>query len=139
LVSPKTAKEYTINHNGADEAEVMYAMDMQAGNLPSDEILITLKDGLYINNLWYLNFSDRQNGCLTGMTRFYCFMVKDGKPYAPFSVMRFDDSIYRILGEHLSHVTKERELIIDASTYDERAVTSALVPGIMAENVRFTL
>lgn len=139
LISPKTAKEYQLDHNGADDNEAMCAIDMKAGSLADEDILSTLGDGLFINNLWYLNFSDRQNGCLTGMTRFFCYVVKGGKPIAPFSVMRFDDSIYRIFGENLCHITKNRELIIDNSTYDERSTSCAILPGVIAENVRFTL
>lgn len=139
LISPKTAKEYNLEHNGADEAETMCSLDMMGGDLVDKDILSTLGDGLYINNLWYLNFSDKQHGCLTGMTRFFCYAVKNGRPQAPFSVMRFDDSIYRMFGENLVALTKERELIIDTSTYDERSTNCARLPGIIAENVRFTL
>ncbi len=139
LISPKTAREYNLDHNGADESETMSSIDMQGGQLEDEDILGTLGDGLYINNLWYLNFSDRRNGCLTGMTRFFSFVVKNGKPVAPFSVMRFDESIYRLFGDQLQHITKNRELLIDSGTYDERSTTCALLPGIIAENVRFTL
>lgn len=138
LISPKTAQEYGLAHNGADENESLCSMDLAAGTLEEKDILKTLGDGLYINNLWYLNFSDRQNGCLTGMTRFLCFVVKNGQPLAPFSVMRFDDSIYRIFGSKLL-LTKSRDMIIDNSTYDERSTSCAILPGIIAENVRFTL
>jgi predicted Zn-dependent protease len=138
LISPKTAKEYNLSHNGADDSESMCALDLAGGTLEDSNILSELYDGLYINNLWYLNFSDRQNGCLTGMTRFFCFVVKNGKPLAPFSVMRFDDSIYRIFNENIV-LTKNREMMIDNSTYDERSTSCAILPGIIAENVRFTL
>ncbi|HXW52623.1 MAG TPA: metallopeptidase TldD-related protein, partial [Myxococcota bacterium] len=139
LISPKTAKEYGLDHNGADVDETMCSMDMRPGDLSERDVLKTLGDGLYINNLWYLNFSDRQNGCLTGMTRFLCVVVKNGKPLAPFSVMRFDDSIYRLFGENLLHITSDRQMIIDTNTYDERATSCAILPGFIAENVRFTL
>lgn len=139
LISPKTAKEYQLDHNGADEAEALCSMDMKGGELHDADILATLGDGLYVNNLWYLNFSDRQNGCLTGMTRFFSYVVQNGKGIAPFSVMRFDESIYRIFGDNLKHITKNRELLIDPGTYDERSTTCAILPGIIAENVRFTL
>jgi predicted Zn-dependent protease len=139
LISPKTAKEYRLDHNGADDEEQVGAIEMSAGELKDSEILSTLGDGLYINNLWYLNFSDRQNGRLTGMTRFLCFVVKNGRPAAPFSVMRFDDSIYRIFGENLDAITSAREMIIDNSTYEEMSTASAHVPGIIVNNVRFTL
>ncbi len=139
LISPKTAKEYGIDHNGADANEALVSMDLKGGALAQNDIMKTLGDGLYINNLWYLNFSDRQNGCMTGMTRFFCFKVKNGQPLAPFSVMRFDDSIYRIFGENLRFLTKERELIIENSTYEERATVCARLPGMIVDDVRFTL
>lgn len=139
LISPKTAKEYHLTHNGADEDEHMMAMDMLGGTLKEADILSTLGDGLYINNLWYLNFSDKQNGCLTGMTRFLCFVVKNGQPLAPFSVMRFDESIYHIFGDNLKAITQNREMIIDNGTYEERSTASAHLPGIIVDKVRFTL
>lgn len=139
LISPKTAKEYHLEHNGADDEEQIGAMEMTAGTLKESEILSTLGDGLIINNLWYLNFSDRQNGCLTGMTRFLCYVVKNGQPVAPFSVMRFDDSIYRIFGENLAAITSAREMIIDNGTYEERSTASAHLPGIIVDRVKFTL
>lgn len=139
LISPKTAKEYGLSHNGADANETMVSMDLAAGTLAHPDILSTLDTGLFINNLWYLNFSDRQNGCMTGMTRFLCYTVKDGQPKFPFSVMRFDDSIYRFFGENLVTLTNFRELLIDNSTYDERATNCAMLPGIIADDVRFTL
>lgn len=139
LISPKTAKEYCLDHNGSDDDEGAHAMDIAAGTLKQEDILTTLNDGLYINNLWYLNFSDRQNGCLTGMTRFLCYAVKGGKPLAPFSVMRFDDSLFNIFGKNLIALTSDRELLVDTSTYDQRSIDCAYTPGVMAENVRFTL
>lgn len=138
-ISPKTAKEYDLNHNGASSSESLVSMDMAAGDLAKNDILNTLNNGLYINNLWYLNYSDKINGYITGMTRFLCYTVKDGKPQKSFGVMRFDESIYNIFGQNLLHLTKEREFILDNSTYDERATSSALLPGILVKDVRFTL
>ncbi len=55
------------------------------------------------------------------MTRFATFRVVGGRIAAPVSPMRFDDSIYRMLGENLVELTAERELLLDASTYGERS------------------
>lgn len=139
LISPKTAKEYAINHNAANEEETATSLELCPGDIQSDTILKTLDDGLFINNLWYLNFSDRQNGKITGMTRFLCYEVKNGHPTNAFNVMRFDDSIFRMFGDNLLGLTKERELIIDNDTYEERSTNCAILPGIIAEDVRFTL
>ena len=73
------------------------------------------------------------------MTRFFCYVVENGIPTHAFGVMRFDDSIYRIFGDKLLSITKDRELIIDTSTYEERSTVCATLPGILAQDVSFTL
>ena len=92
-----------------------------------------------MSNLWYLNVSDRAAGRITGMTRFATFWVEDGRIAGPVEPLRFDDSIYRVLGERLAALTRERELLLDASTYDARSTASARLPGALVEGMRFTL
>jgi predicted Zn-dependent protease len=110
---------------------------MEAGTLPSADILKVLDTGLYIGNLWYLNYSDITTARLTGMTRFASFWVENGEIVAPVSTMRFDDSVFNFLGAHLEAVTASRELCASGSTYGERHTDSALLPGVLTS--RFTL
>ena len=70
LVSPRSAKEYDVPTNGASNAEAPESVDMAAGDIGRDDILQRLDTGVYINNLWYLNYSDRSACRITGMTRF---------------------------------------------------------------------
>ncbi|MGH8714776.1 MAG: metallopeptidase TldD-related protein [Casimicrobiaceae bacterium] len=105
LVNPRTAKEFALSTNGANAAEMPEALDMAAGPLPADDALAALDTGLYIGNLWYLNFSDRPACRITGMTRFASFWVEHGKIVAPVNVMRFDDSVFRLLGDQLVGLT----------------------------------
>ncbi|MEE9256640.1 MAG: hypothetical protein V3V56_05680 [bacterium] len=53
--------------------------------------------------------------------------------------MRFDETIYRVLGENLIGLTKERELIPDAGTYGARSVRSARMPGALVDDFALTL
>jgi hypothetical protein len=55
------------------------------------------------------------------------------------SPLRFDDSIFRMLGENLVDLTAERELLLDPSTYGERSTSSARLPGALLRGLRFTL
>lgn len=137
LVSARSAKEYGSTINA--ESEYPGALDLAAGSLPADSILHELGTGLYINNLWYLNFSDRNACQLTGMTRFACFWVENGEIQAPVEVMRFDDSVYNLLGARLLGLTKERELILDSSTYGQRSSSSIELPGMLVSALRLTL
>jgi predicted Zn-dependent protease len=98
-----------------------------------------LDTGVYINNLWYLNYSDRSACRITGMTRFATFWVEGGMVQAPLSVMRFDESIYRMFGDYLLGLTAERDFILDPSTYNERSTGSSHLPGALVEGLNFTL
>ena len=139
LTSPRSSLEYSVVHNAASPSEYPSSIDMRAGSISDDKILETIDNGIYISNLWYLNFSDRNNGRMTGLTRFGCFLVENGKLTAPINTMRFDDSVYSILGDNLIGLTKSRELLIDSGTYEERSTSSARLPGAIVNNFKMTL
>ncbi|MEW5879180.1 MAG: metallopeptidase TldD-related protein [Pseudomonadota bacterium] len=139
LVSPRTAKEYGIATNGAGEDEAMQSMAMDGGLLPEAHALSALDTGLAIGNLHYLNFSDRPGGRVTGLTRFATFWVEKGQIVAPVNVMRFDDTLYRMLGSHLEALTREPQWTMDTRTYGARSVQTSRVPGALLTRMAFTL
>jgi predicted Zn-dependent protease len=139
LVSPRSAKEYDVPTNGASNAEAPESVEMAAGDVARDDVLRRLDTGVYINNLWYLNYSDRSACRMTGMTRFATFWVEGGSIQAPLSVMRFDETIYRMFGDHLLGLTADRDFILDSSTYHERSTGSSRLPGALVEDFTFTL
>jgi predicted Zn-dependent protease len=136
MISPRTAKEYGIATNGS---ETMDSLDVAAGELPSSQVLAELDTGIFVSNLWYLNFSDRAYCRITGMTRFATFWVENGEIKAPLNVMRFDDSLFRVLGENLLGLTRERELLIGNESYGERGTSSARLPGALVKDFTFVL
>ncbi len=139
LVSPRSAKEYGLETNAASARESPESLDMAAGGLEPSAALAALDTGLRIDNLWYLNFSDRPAARITGMTRFATFWVEGGRIVAPVGPMRFDDTIYRMLGDNLVDLTRSRELLLDPSTYGERSTASARLPGALLRSLKFTL
>jgi len=76
---------------------------------------------------------------MTGMTRFATFWVEGGKVVAPVNVLRFDDTVYRMLGTNLESLTAETELIMESGTYHERALASMRLPGALVSEIAFTL
>ena len=139
LVNSRSAAEYGLTANGAGSGEAPSALNMAAGSLAQEDILKQLGTGLYISNLWYLNYSDLPAARLTGMTRFATFWVENGEIQASVSTMRFDDSAYSLLGSQLEALTRERELILSASTYSQRQTASALLPGALVSRLTLTL
>ncbi len=139
LVSPRTAREFGVAHNGAAPSETPESLEMEPGELPSDEALARLGEGLWVGNLWYLNFSDRPACRVTGMTRFGTFWVEGGEVVAPLDVMRFDDSLLRVFGDHLEGLSREREFIPNSDTWRERSVESVRLPGALVSSLCLTL
>jgi len=139
LVSTRTAKEYGVESNFASEGEELRAPSMQTGDLDESDILAELGTGVYLSNLHYLNWSDRIGGRITGMTRYACFWVEDGKIVAPIENMRFDDSIYNFLGENLEAVTSKAQVNPDVGTYEGRELSAVICPGVLLKSFALTL
>lgn len=139
LVSPRTAQEYGIDSNGADDDESMQAMELAAGSLPPGDAMRALDTGVYVGNFHYLNWSDRSACRITGMTRFATYWVEKGAIVAPLAVMRFDDSLYRMLGAELEALSAEPDWILNSGTYGSRSVETSRVPGALLKELRLTL
>ena len=149
-MSPRTAREFGLAANGANGYEVPESLSMAPGTLAAKDALAALGTGLFVGNLHYLNYSDRPAARITGMTRFATFWVEDGKIVAPVDVLRFDDTLFRMLGANLEALTAETELLLASDTLPRtparvdaaprraalRADVHALAPAIGAAGPR---
>ena len=139
LISSRTAKEYGLNSNYASDGESLRSPVLATGELKQDEVIKNLDTGIYLSNLHYLNWSDRIGGRITGMTRYACFWVENGKVVAPIENMRFDDSIYNFFGNNLEAVTDKSQLIPTVQTYGGREFGGVSCPGILLKSFELTL
>ena len=139
LVSPRTAREFDLATNGANASELPEALSMSGGALDERDALAALDTGLFIGNLWYLNYSDRTACRMTGMTRFGTFWVEHGRIVAPVNVLRFDDSLYRMLGSNLEALSSTPELLLSSESYGSRQLSSVRLPGALIGEMAFTL
>ena len=137
LANSRSAKEYDVPSNCS--VEHPQSLEIKGGSLHQNDILESLDTGVFVSNLWYCNYSDRNHCRITGMTRFACLWVENGVPVAPLNVMRFDESIYHIFGDKLLGLTEEREHIFETSTYQQRSEDSTLLPGALIADFTFTL
>ena len=139
LVSRRSAKEYGKPSNAASTGESMRAPTLAPGTLSETQVLSQLDTGLYLSNLHYLNWSNLVAGSITGMTRYACFWVEDGEIVAPIENLRFDDNLYRFLGEGLIELTTEQKFIPAVDTYNRRSLGGIWTPGMLIEQFRYTL
>ena len=139
LASPRTAREYGLPSNAAASHESPESLRVAPGTLTDSDALARLGSGMSVANLWYLNFSDRPAGRITGMTRFACLWVEDGEPVAPIEAMRFDDSVYRMLGDTLEALGDTAQVMPATDTYSSRATGGIEAPSALLGAVRFAL
>lgn len=139
LVNSRTAKEYNKVANGANGSESLRSPEVCPGTLATADILKALDTGLYLSNLHYLNWSDRPIGRITGMTRYACFWVENGEIVAPIENLRFDESLYRCLGDNLLSLTDVQEFIPEVGSYDYRSLGGMWLPGVLVDDFTYTL
>lgn len=137
LVSPRSAQEYNCETNGATDSELPENVDMAGGTLARADIPKALGTGVWISNLWYLNFSNKRAGRMTGTTRYATLWVENGKVKGPVERARLDESIYQLLGEQLEDLTPA-ETVSSSETYGQRSVRSLNLPGALLKNLNIT-
>ena len=138
LVGPRSSAEYGVPANSSD-AEFPFSLHLAGGRLAMKDAVAALGNGILIGNLWYLNFSDRNAGRVTGMTRFASFLVEDGKVVAPIGVMRFDDSLFDLFGDRLEALTDDAEFLPGSETWGSRVLSSTACPGLLVNGIELTL
>jgi predicted Zn-dependent protease len=139
LVSSRTAKEYGLSGNAADEGEAPRALDVACGTLAEPDILKAIGTGLYLSNVHYLNWSDPVSARVTGMTRYACFWVENGEIVGPINDLRWDESLYDALGSKLLALTDWADIDPACDTYYTRALGGSRVPGALVDGWTFTL
>ncbi len=138
LISSRTAKEYGIASNHACPSETLRVPVVAAGSLKEADILKELGTGLYLSNLHYLNWSDQPGGRITGMTRYACFWVENGKLVAPMETMRFDDTLFHLFGSSLLGLTETQSFIPEVGSYEMRDLGGMWCPGMLLGGMTFT-
>ena len=139
LTSPRTANEYKVESNMAADWEGLRSPVIATGTLARDQILKELGTGLYLSDLHYLNWSDRETARLTGMTRYACFWVENGEIKSPIQDLRFDESYYNLFGDSLVDLTNFAEISPSTGSYFQRDVGGTKTPGILVSDFKFTL
>ncbi len=74
---------------------------MQGGDKSMEEMIGSIKHGLYISSLHYMNFINVKETSLTGLTRDGTFLIENGKISKVVNNLRFTERIERILNNVL--------------------------------------
>ncbi len=139
LTSTRTANEFKVESNNASDWESLRSPVISTGNLSREEIYKEIGTGLYLSDLHYLNWSDRETARVTGMTRYACFWIENGEIASPIQDLRFDESFYHLFGTGLVDLTNFADISPATGSYFQRDVGGTKAPGILVNDFKFTL
>ncbi len=99
LHNTSTARKHETRTTG--NAGVIYPEPwneiVKAGDLSLEEMIESVKKGIYITNVWYTRFQNYMTGEFSTIARDGAFLIEDGEISYPVEGIRISDSMPRIL------------------------------------------
>jgi predicted Zn-dependent protease len=103
---------------------------LQPGDASSEEIIRSIKRGIYITRFHYTNVVEPMSTTITGMTRDGTFLIEDGNISHPVKNLRFTQNILEALGK-ASLISKTTKAV-------EGLVGVTVVPSLKIDTFRFS-
>ena len=125
LIAPNTEGPIPIN------------LFMKGGESSLEEMIRSVRKGIYVTRFHYTNVVEPMKAVLTGMTRDGTFLIEEGEVKGPIKNLRFTESILRALSR-VSAISKERRICSEGTVYSRRFVTGTVAPAIKVDGFNFS-
>jgi len=109
---------------------------VEEGKLKEAELLESVKEGLYVNNITYLRFQDYRRGDFSAVIRDGVFRIEKGELTKPVRGLRLSDNLLHIL-RNITALSKEPEQIFH--WWMEWGTPSIKTPMVLSSDVGFTV
>jgi predicted Zn-dependent protease len=125
LIAPNTEGPIPIN------------LLMQEGNSSLEEMIRSVRRGIYVTRFHYINVVEPMEAVLTGMTRDGTFLIEEGEIKGPIKNLRFTESVLKALSR-VSAISKDRRVCSEGTVYSRRFVTGVVAPAIKVDGFNFS-
>ncbi len=125
LIAPNTEGPVPIN------------LFMKEGDSSLEEMVRSVRKGIYVTRFHYTNVVEPMKAVITGMTRDGTFLIEEGEIKRPAKNLRFTESILRALSR-VSAVSGERRVCSEGTVYSRRFVTGTVAPAIKVDGFNFS-
>ncbi len=112
-------------------------LKIDPGTAKLEDMIKSVKKGLYISSLHYMNFINARATSLTGLTRDGTFLIEDGKITKVVNNLRFTERISRIF-ENIIDFEDTAYTIPFSGNYGEFSVSSAKAPHARVQGFNIT-
>jgi predicted Zn-dependent protease len=110
---------------------------MQEGDSSLEQMVRSVKKGVYVTRFHYTNVVEPMKGVITGMTRDGTFWIEDGEVRNPLKNLRFTESILKALSR-VRAISRERKICTSGPTYGRRFITGTVAPAVQIEGFNFS-
>jgi predicted Zn-dependent protease len=125
LIAPNTEGPIPIN------------LFMKGGGSSLDEMIGSVRKGIYVTRFHYINIVEPMKAVLTGMTRDGTFLIEEGEVKRPIKNLRFTESILKALSR-VSAISKDQRICSEGTVYSRRFVTGVVAPAIKVDGFNFS-
>jgi PmbA protein len=125
LIAPNTEGPIPIN------------LVMREGSSSQEEMVRSVRKGIYVTRFHYINVVEPMKAVLTGMTRDGTFLIEGGEIRRPIKNLRFTESVLRVLSR-VSAISKHRKVCSEGTVYSRRFVTGVVAPTIKVDGFNFS-
>ena len=119
------------------EGPVPVNLFMKEGDSSLEEMVKTVRKGIYVTRFHYTNVVEPMKAVITGMTRDGTFLIEEGEITRPIKNLRFTESILRVLSR-VRAVTRDRRICAEGTVYSRRFITGTVAPAIQVDGFNFS-
>ena len=110
---------------------------LEAGDKNLAEMIKSVKKGLYISNLHYMNYINRKETSVTGLTRDGTFLIEDGILKNVVNNLRYTVKIADVINK-ISEIENRLYLVPASDNYGEFGITSYAMPHVKVSAFKIT-
>jgi PmbA protein len=107
------------------------------GTATLESMIGSIKRGLYISSLHYMNFINDKETSVTGLTRDGTFLVEDGKITKVVNNLRFTEIIARIF-QNISALENTSQTVPFSDNYESFDINSTKAPHVLVKGFNIT-
>jgi predicted Zn-dependent protease len=119
------------------EGPIPINLFMSRGDSSLDEMVRSVRKGIYVTRFHYTNVVEPMRAVITGMTRDGTFLIEGGEIKRPVKNLRFTESILRVLSR-VNGISRERRVCSEGTVYSRRFVTGIVAPAIKVDGFNFS-
>jgi PmbA protein len=119
------------------EGPVPLNLFMDGGRSTLEEMIGSVRKGIYVTRFHYTNVVEPMQAVITGMTRDGTFLIENGELKNQVKNLRFTESVLKALSR-VTAISESRRVCSEGTVYARRFITGTVAPAIKVDGFNFS-